>query len=78
MSAFIGANAFAQTSEPIREEKASEWIKVGAVEKESTTVVKKKPALKKTEQKQKTVQPAEEDVFDQTNKQVKRFKKTKS
>ena len=76
---FLGAKCFAQAGETIREEKASEWVKVGPIEKETTNApsAKKKTAVKKTEQKEKAAQ-TEQNVFDQTNRQVKRFKKSKT
>jgi hypothetical protein len=76
---FLAGKSFAQGGETIREEKASEWVKVGPIEKETTNApsAKKKTPVKKTEQKEKAAQ-ATEDVFDQTNRQVKRFKKSKT
>jgi hypothetical protein len=76
----FGVKSFAQGGETIREEKESEWVKVGPVEKETANASnsKKKSTAKKTEQKEKPAQTTEQDVFDQTNRQVKRFKKSKT
>jgi hypothetical protein len=77
---FVGAKGFAQSGETIREEKASEWVKVGPIEKETTSkpATRKKTVSKKTESNEKPAQTTEQDVFDQTNRQVKRFKKSKT
>lgn len=74
---FLGAKALAQSGELMREEKASEWVKVGPIEKETTSApaAKKKTTSKKSESKPTQ---ATQDVFDQTNRQVKRFKKSKT
>jgi hypothetical protein len=79
---FFAVNGFAQTVEAITEEKSSAWIKVledpvlvskPPVEKKQTSTVKKKTATPKpAKPKQDT-----KEGFEQTNRQVNRFKKRK-
>lgn len=75
-------NGFAQSVEAITEEKSSAWVKVledpviaskPPVAKKQTTTVKKKTATRKPAKPK----PAKQEGFEQTNKQVNRFKKGK-
>jgi hypothetical protein len=81
LSCFLALNGFAQTSEPILQEKSSAWIKIAEdpiIVKKPETITRRPVSVRKkvTSPKRQTApkQDAQEE-FEKTNSQVNRFKK---
>lgn len=78
---FLSSKAFSQADETFIEEKSSEWIKISVAERPVVRRAARNRTAASPKKETPVQQPAPEqrssDVFDKTNRQVKRFKKEK-